>query len=124
MLVNVLLVRWAGGWEEVRDEPSITAHGRAEGYLDLGAQESLSEAVRLSRAHMDDAARIRTQATVDVAPLGAADKPVVAFTIGDFVNVPNWAGASQATRVVAIGGAVDEDGYVSFSVDISDQEPT
>jgi len=118
---NALLVRWVGGWLEVTHPPAITTYGRREAFLDLSAQQSEYEARRLAEAQLVAVAGVRTATAVDVAPVGPADLPFVAYGTGDYVGVPNWAGTAQATRVVALAGAVDDNGQVTFSVDLSDQ---
>lgn len=121
MPANALLVRWVGGWLEVTDPPAITTYGRREAFLDLSAQQSEHEAQRLAQAQLAAVVGVRTETSVDVAPVGPADQPFIAYGTGDYVNVPNWAGVGLATRVVSLGGAVDDDGQISFSVDLSDQ---
>lgn len=121
MPANAFLVRWVGGWLEVTNPPAITAHGRREAFLDLSAQQSEYEAQRLAQAQLGAVAGVRTETAIDVAPLGPADQPFVAYGTGDYIDVPNWDGTALATRVVAIAGAVDDDGQLSFSVDLSDQ---
>lgn len=121
MPVNALLVRWVGGWDEVYDGPSETTHGRREALLGLGAQQSLGEAQRLARAQLETFAQVRTEVAVDVAPVGAGDAPFVGYRVGDHVTAIDWEGTAEPTRVVALGGAVDDDGLVTYSVDLADQ---
>lgn len=121
MPANALLVRWVGGWLEVANPAVIASYGRREAFLDLSAQQSQFEAQRLALAQLDAVAGVRTETSVDVAPVGATDAPFIAYGTGDYVNVPSWDGVALATRVIALGGAVDDNGQLSFSVDLSDQ---
>lgn len=121
MAANALLVRWVGGWLEVTDAADITANGRREAFLDLSAQQTEAETRRLAMAQLGAVAGIRTETSVDVAPVDTTDTPFVAYRTGDYVNVPNWDGVPLPTRVLSLGGAVDDNGQFSFSVDLSDQ---
>lgn len=121
MPANALLVRYVGGWLEVTDAGAIAAHGRREAFLDLSAQQTEAEARRLAGAQLAAVTGTRTETGVDVVPIGPVDQPFVAYRTGDYVNVPNWDGVALATRVISLAGAIDDNGQLSFSVDLSDQ---
>jgi hypothetical protein len=124
VIANALLVRHVAGWVEVLDAASIAATGRREAYLDVGAQQSATEAVRLAQAQLADSAHERVATTVEPAPLDGTDTPFLAYAVGDHIDVPTWDGSMRPTRVLALGGAVDDDGFLSFSVDLADQVAT
>jgi hypothetical protein len=120
VLANVLLIRWVGGWTEVVDSASVTARGRIEATLSLGAVQSLEEAHRIGVEQLAIYATERTQVTAGIEPAGTADTPYRAYTVGDTVTAPNAAGSGVAQRVVAITVAEDEDGYVTYAPELND----
>jgi hypothetical protein len=109
-----VLVRWSGGWD------SVGPNGR-EATLGLGALQSREEMQRVATAQLADINDVRTQITAQAAPTGAADTPVSAFGVGDLVAVPDWNGAPVSVRVLSITGALDDDGYLTWSLDLKDR---
>jgi hypothetical protein len=111
------LVRWAGGWSQVG---SPVPTGR-EVLLGLGALQVEDEMLRVSQAQLADFADPRTEIAADVVPMGLADLPVVAFGVGDFITVPDFDGTPTVERVISIGGTLDENGRLSWAVDLKDR---
>lgn len=119
-IVNVLLIRYQGGWTTVEDATSIAAYGRIEGFLSLGAVESLDEVQRIAEATFDTLASPRFQTTVTVEPTADSDKPYVAFGIEDLISVPNESGTAEDMRVKAITVAEDAEGQVTYTPEVRD----
>ncbi len=86
MRANTLLVRWQGGYVECKDITSISAVGRIEARLDLGAINSLPEAIRVANEQLAEFARERTQVDVKIYPAGG-DVPYEDFAVGDTITV-------------------------------------
>jgi len=120
MLANVLLVRWLGGWSEAFHTASIVANGRREATLSLGAVQSYEEAQRIATEQLNINASTRSQITADIEPVGNADTPYLAFTVGDTITVPNEAGTPTAERVMAITVAEDDNGQVTYAPELND----
>lgn len=81
------LVRWEGGWAERGDAAAISADGRIEALLGLGALNSLSEVYRVADGQLDEFARERAQTDIAIAPVDNTDTPYLAFVVGDEIDV-------------------------------------
>lgn len=119
-MINALLVRWSGGWAEVLDAASITARGRSEALLGLGAAQSIAEVERVAAAQLATYASPRTEVTADLIPIDETDTPYLAFRVGDSVTVPDWDGSATLERIVALTVAEDENGQVTYSPELKD----
>lgn len=120
MAANALLVRWAGGWSEVRDDTAIAAGGRREALLGLGAVHGRDEMDRMARAQLDTYAQARTEVACDLVPVDETDTPYLAFGVGDTVTVPTVDGGTTQDRIVALTVTEDDDGVISFAPEIND----
>lgn len=120
MTVNVVLVRWDGGWQEVRDEASIAAHGRHEALLSLGAIGSPDEVDRVARRQLAVFANPRMAIAADHAPHGRGDRPFFDYNVGDTITVPDYGGGTISQRVRAISGAEDDNGEITYSPELGD----
>lgn len=107
-VTNALLVRWSGGWLEVEDAPSVTAHGRHEDYLSAGDADSEAEAERIALGLLARLAWPSEEITVELEPTGVSDRPYVHFETGDTVIAPDSEGNATTWRVK--GFTVTEDG--------------
>lgn len=112
------LVRWSAGWSAV-DAASSEA-GR-EVLLGLGAVQSVDEMQRVAHAQLNDLIDHRTEIAADVVPMGLDDMPVLAYMVGDLINVPNWDGTTIETRVLSIAGNLDENARLSWAVELKDR---
>lgn len=113
-MINALLVRWVGGWHEVTDAASITAHGRREALLGLGAAQSVREVERIAARQLDIYADVRTSVTV--SPTDVVTVP----GLGDRVTVPDSDGTPVLERVMARTFTEDENGTVTFAAEVHD----
>jgi hypothetical protein len=118
MPANVFLVRWVGGWTQV-DRGGFEI--RREACLGLGAQQSLEEARRVAGAQLDAFADVRDEIATEPAPMGPDDTPWLAYRTGDYVVVPTWSGSHSDQRVISMGGALDDNGRITFSVELHDR---
>lgn len=112
-----LLVRWAGGWDNV---PSFPSGGGREATLGLGATQSRDEMLRVGQAQLGQIADVRTEIAAELQPTSLDDTPVVSFQPGDFVYVPDWDGPDWV-RVISIGGSLDDDGRLSWAIELRDR---
>lgn len=112
-LVNALLVRYVRGQAWVTDAASIAAYGRREGYLELGAVNSLAEVNRVGAAVLALKAQpqIATRATLEPA---GADTPYDSFEVADSITVPDESGAGASMRVMALSVTEDDMGNPTF----------
>lgn len=120
MLANALLIRWNGGWAERVDATSVSAHGRREAVLALGAVQSIEEVYRIADQQLAVYANTRTQIAADLIPVDDTDTPYLAFSVGDTITVPDVDGTPISERVVAITVTEDEDGNVSYAPELHD----
>lgn len=121
MIVTALLVRWTEGWHEVINAAGIAATGRKEGMLGLGAVTSLTEVETVTKEQLNYFADPRTEIGADVAPIGTADTPFVAYRTGDSIVVPDLPGRpASAQRVQAITATMNDDGRVTYAVELND----
>lgn len=120
MSANALLVRWAGGWSEVRDDASIAANGRREALLGLGAVHGRDEMERMARAQLVTYAETRTEVACDLKPVSLDDMPYLGFGVGDTITVPTREGGTAQDRVMALTVSEDDDGVLSFAPEIND----
>jgi len=119
--VNALLVRWTGGWDEVADETSIGRWGRREATLGLGAEQDLAEVQRVARAQLTTLANPRTEIATEPLPVDEADTPWLAYRVGDYIGAPDWNAGPAAQRVLSMGGSLDADGRLTYSVELKDR---
>lgn len=119
-MINALLVRWSKGWHEVIDADSIAAHGRHEALLGLGAVESVEELERIAGRQLDAYGTVREEIAGNLAPVGAADTPYVAFEVGDTIGVPASDGSPSQERVTALTVAEDENGQLTWVPELRD----
>lgn len=119
-MINALLVRWSKGWHEVTDAASIAAHGRHEALLGLGAVESVEELERIAGRQLDAYGTVREEIAGNLAPVGAADTPYIAFEVGDTIGVPASDGSPSQERVTALTVAEDENGQLTWVPELRD----
>lgn len=120
MIVNTLLIRWAGGWREVAVAESTTTHGRREALLGLGALQSTAEVDRVAAGQFAVYANPRTEINIDLAEVDDDDRPYFGFGVGDTINVPDIDGTMAAERVVGLTASLDDDGRVTYAPDLKD----
>lgn len=120
MATNVVLVRWAEGFHEVKHQGSIDAIGRREALLALGAIENIDEVNRVAGMQLSVVAFPRTAIAADLAPIDYSDRPYRAFNVADTITVPDYGGGTIGQRVRAITGAEDDNGEVTYSPELGD----
>ncbi len=121
MITTALLVRWFDGWHEVNYAPGITKWGRKEATLGIGASKSIVEVDTVSRRQLEIFFDPRTEIAGDVFPRGEADMPIVAFTTADRIVVPDTPGRPPSNeRVQSITATQDDDGRVTYAVELRD----
>lgn len=119
-LTNALLVRWSGGWIEVTSAaaPAGVEPGRREGFLQLGSVTSAAEAERVALAVLAQRDEPAVAVSSVVEPAGG-DDPFIDFDVGDFITVPDEAGAPMAARVRSLGVSEDDMGNPVFEPELS-----
>jgi hypothetical protein len=121
VIVTSLLVRWNGGWSEVTRPDAITAYGRKEAYLALGAVQARDEMTTVSTQQLAIFGDPRTEIAADLEHVDDTDTPYVAFGVGDRVTVPDIPGRGPSLeRVTSITVAVDENGHVTYAPELRD----
>lgn len=111
-LINVFLVRWADGFHFVKDETSITEHGRREAFISLGDVQSIAEAETICRSLFTAMADPQIATTLAIDPTGSGDVPYTDFRKGDYITAPAYEGGTASQRVRALTTSVDENGNV------------
>lgn len=111
-VVNALLVRWADGYHEVTDDDSITARGRKEGFLQLGALQSTEEVETVCAALFEYMANPQISTVLAIDPTGSGDTPGIHFVKGDYITAPAEEGGTSSQRVRSITWTEDENGNV------------
>lgn len=118
---SVLLVRWNGGWHEVKDLDAVSDFGRREAFLSLGAIQSVGEAERLAKAEIrDQFGKLREQTTAEHAPTDLTEIPYVAYRPFDKITSENFAGDTATYTVQSMTVSEDDDGEVTFVPTIGD----
>lgn len=137
MNANRLLIRWNFGWHEVTDCTGFTAdmfEGEnifneamwldapviREAMLSLGSSQERTSMVAVARHQLGIFADPRTEIACDVAPINDGDTPYLAYRPGDKVIVPDMAGNPVTEQVRAITVTEDDDGVVSYAVELKD----
>lgn len=120
MPINALLVRWDGGWREVRNEASIATFGRREALLGLGALQSPQEVDRVAGQQLAIFANPRMAIAADHAPIGDVDRPFFDYNVADTITVPDYGGGTITQRVRALSGAEDDNGEITYSPELGD----
>jgi len=113
-LVNALLVRWAGGYHEVTDAASIAQHKRKEGFLQLGAVQSVEQVETICEALFAYMAQVQVATTMAVHPTGSGDVPGQDWDEGDWITAPAAEGGTASQRVLALTTSADEEGNPVF----------
>lgn len=119
-IINALLVDWPGGWAEVKDEASITAHGRHEALLGLGNVTSEAEMRRVAGEQLRVYADPRTEISTDFAPATTDEWPYIGFGLGDKARVADIDGAQVDEVVKGITVTQDDNGELTFALDVKD----
>jgi hypothetical protein len=118
MPINALLVRSLTGWSESHRDGGTY---RREACLGLGAQQSPEEAGRIAEAQLDIYADPRDEVAADPKPREDSETPFIAYRTGDYLVAPDWYGTSTDQRVMSVGCALDDEGMITFSVELHDR---
>lgn len=113
-LTNVLLCRWADGYHEVEDAASVAARGRREGFLSLGAVQSVEEVERVANALFAFLAEPRVSTTAGLLPTGLGDEPYEDFEVADYLTAPAPDETPESVRVRALAVTEDAEGNPVF----------
>lgn len=119
-VVNALLVRWLGGYQEETNPTSITAYGRREGLLSLGPVTTTEEVERIAQGLLMLTAEPRVATELGIEPTGVGDLPYDDYDIGDTISAPDETGTLALQRVVSITVTEDQDGEVSYANELKD----
>lgn len=114
-LVTALLCRYSLGYRWTTDAAGIAAYGRREGYLELGAVTSATEVDRVASAIFSTRATPHMAVSASLEPVDDTDTPYSAFTIGDYVTLPDVDGSPVSMRVVAFTVTEDTEGNPFFT---------
>lgn len=117
-LVNALLVRWAGGYHVVEDAASIAAFDRREGFLSLGAAQSVEEVERAGAAVLAQWGSPAVTTTAGIEPIGDGDQPFEDFGVADWITVPDEAGIPTSIRVRSLSVSEDPEGNPVFAQEL------
>lgn len=121
MITTALLVRWGNGWHDVASDAAVLAHGRKEAALGLGAAQSLAEVDTVARQQLAIFGDPRTEIACDLAVRSDSERPFVAFGTADRVAVPDLPGRPPANqRIQAITATMDDEGVVTYAVELAD----
>lgn len=123
MPTTSLLVRYNGGWTTVEDAAAVTAYGRIQARLDLGAIQTEAEAIRVATRELSYLTDVRTQFTVtqdDDTDTTLANFPYLAYTPGDTITVPGTDLTPTAERVFAITIEEDDNGNLTAIPELKD----
>jgi hypothetical protein len=118
-IVNVLLIRWAGGFVELADSASVAANGRREGLLDAGNLSDVDAIVQLAEQNFQITATPTSSivAKIDDVDPASGWAAYGDFAIGDAVTTPTRAGGTQSVRCVGLTVSEDGDGYLDVSAE-------
>lgn len=122
MITTVMLVNWHHGWSEITYPTAILSFGRREARLDLGAQQSKQEVVRLANAELGGIfAKFREQITVEHRPKNLLETPYIGYIPTSIIYAENFSGDPTAFPVTSISVAEDENGQITFLPTLGDK---
>jgi len=118
---NALLVRFGDGYHEVIDQDSINAHGRKEGFLQLGAAQTEEDVDRICEALFERLGWAQVATTMAIDPTLAGDVPNIDFRKGDYLPAPDETGGTSSQRVRAVTTTVEpETGKLIHVIELRD----
>lgn len=121
MITTALLVRWQDGWHEVNNPAGVAAWGRKEATLALGAATNVTEVDTVAAQQLGIFVDPRTEIAGDVYPRGDSDTPFVAYNTADRLVVGDTPGRPPANQQIqAITAVADDDGHVTYAVELRD----
>lgn len=107
--VGAFLLRWKDGWAERTKSTSISAYGRREALLEIGAPTSIEEIYRLADKQFKYFADPRTTINTRIAPVLGGDEPYIDYLVGDSITTPDG-----TERVLAITMQEDQNTGIVF----------
>lgn len=119
---NSLLLRTADGWQERRIPESEEVWGRREAFLSLGNAPSDEQVGRTVEYAFSLTAQPNSNTVFempDTQKVQDESRPYKDFEVGDWIVAPDMHGTRRSRRVVGIGVGEDENGEVTYSIEMS-----
>jgi hypothetical protein len=116
-IASRVLARWEGGWIS----REVDRSWYREMHVQLPNTLTEEQAERTADDLLDLFAQERVEFSAQVHPRTAAQRPFTGYTEGDWLYLPNRAGAPQRVRVLTLSGSVDDNGLVSFGLEAGDR---
>lgn len=120
MIVNRLLVKYAGGYLEVEDLASIGNEGITRERMLTTQVETAAQAEALAWMALARTGEPQPAITVGIEPTDETEQPYTAFIVGDLVTVRDLNGSSTDDwRVVATTVGEDDMGNPTFTPELN-----
>lgn len=115
---TVGLIRWGDGFIEGIMADALATYGRREAGISIGNVKSGPSALWTAYATLQPISAPGVSVVIGIEPEDNTDTPYLAFGIGDTVTAPDQTGAPTTYRVAAISWSEDDDGYVTWFVEL------
>lgn len=102
------------------DQTSITADGRREAFLSVGAVQSVGEVERVAGFELANVARSREKTTVEYHARTNGETPYIGFRPGDSITIPDFVGAAETKQVISVAVVLNVDGTVEYTPELGD----
>jgi hypothetical protein len=119
--LNRALVRYTRGHLEETDSTSITAEGSKGGYLELGSVKGEAEARQIAANLIDTRAAESWSTSAVLVPSSSATTPFTSFLVGDTITCPDETDSNASMRVWSISMVEDEQGVITWPIELQDQ---
>jgi len=117
---TVALVRWGDGYGEQTIDALIAEYWRAEGFVGLSNVNNGVSAFWTAYATIAPFAGPAESLIIEIDPEDETSEPYTSCQIGDWVAVKVDEAADEVPyRVAALGGSEDENGYLTFHVELA-----
>lgn len=113
------LIAFGDGYLDGGIDASVTSYGRREAFLSLGNVRSGVSAITTAYNTLDPISTPDLSVLVEIEPADTSEEPYTAFGLGDTVTVPNRAGTPTAYRVVSISGEENDDGLITWYIELA-----
>ncbi len=116
---TVALARWGDGFIEGQIDEAVTARGRREVGLALSSINSGPSTLWTMLANLKPVSTPEVSIIITIEPDDETDTPLLAFRVGDRVTAPDANGEPTTYRVMAISWDEDDDGALSWRVELA-----
>ncbi len=115
---NRYLVKWTSGYFEIEDVASQALWGQYEGFMTVDAP-TLNDALSQAGVMLEENANPKYAVVVAIDPLGEADSPYDAYSVGNQVGCPGPTGVLTQYQVHAITVVQTDMGRADITLELN-----